>query len=460
MKNTQKGSVVVVIILVAVVLVIAGVLAFYRTRGQLSGGNPVSGSPSQQPSQAVGQTQVDDSGVTNDGLARFVKDNNGFAWKIFAESKVGGAASGNVFVSPWSISSALAMTYEGAKGTTATEMSSVLNFFSDDNARRSSFANITNTLNKPSSDYALSSANALWAEKGYAFLPAYFSLVGKYYGGKVTNLDFKQSSEASRVTINNWVAKQTMDKIKDLMPKGSVNEGTRLVLTNAVYFKGKWKESFDKKNTKEANFNAEKDVQCIKAPCYPVVSTVKVQMMNKQTNFNYYEDYALQAVLLPYKGDRLSMVVLLPKKEGDNYINLAERFTANNSYPATVLQSLVASGRNEVNVFLPKFKFDKKLSLADTFKTLGMAEAFTGAADFSGMTGNKDLLISDVIHQAFVAVDEEGTEAAAATGVAMVLGLAPVPVPEFRADHPFIFVILENTTGQILFLGKVNDPSS
>jgi serpin B len=403
---------------------------------------------------------LDESGATDAGVQDTVKKNNEFAWKLFGLSDVGGMVQ-NAFVSPWSISSALVMTYEGAKGTTAQEMAKAMHFSTNETARRTSFAKIANTINMPSANYELNTANALWAQKDFTFLPTYFDTVGKYYGGKVTNVDFKQNTEGSRTTINTWVEKQTKDKIKDLLPKGSVTPDTRLVLTNAVYFKGKWAEAFKKENTQEEDFNTEFQVQCIKAPCYPILKPVKVSMMHKTESFGYFEDANVQALSMPYKGNELSMVVFLPKLVNKHYVNLTEKFSADTSYPTKIMNLL---SQEKVIVSLPKFKFEKKLSLVPTLQQLGMQSAFSGtSADFSGMDGTKNLSISDVIHQAYIDVNEEGTEAAAATGVIVGVTSMPIdpkPTPEFRADHPFVFVIKENTTGQILFMGKVNDPTA
>ncbi len=369
-----------------------------------------------------------------------VNANNQFAFELY--SKFSKEKEGNIFFSPYSISTALAMTYEGARGKTAEEMQSVLHFPEDNTTRRTAFSKIINQINKENKDYELNTANALWAQKNYKFLDEYFNTIEQYYGGKVTNLDFvdELKREKSRVTINSWVENQTNNKIKNLIPKGVLNEMTRLVLTNAIYFKGNWAEQFDKKNTREAEFkvNSEK--------------LVKVQMMSLTDEFNYTETENLQILELPYEGDELSMLILLPK---DDDLKTLEK-----SLNVEKLNELKNNLREqEVNVFIPRFKFETKYFMKETLSEMGMPTAFTWpGADFSGMDDTKDLFISSVIHQAFVEVNEEGTEAAAATAVVMECGGIPMPTA-FRADHPFIFIIQDKETGSILFLGKVVDPT-
>ena len=371
-----------------------------------------------------------------------VDANNKFAFDLYSEYK---SEEGNVFFSPYSIETALAMTYEGAKGKTADEMQKVLHFPQDDNARRQGFLSIYNGINEKDKKYLLSTANALWAQKDYPFLQDYFGLTEKYYGGKVTNLDFAAETEKSRQTINLWVEEKTNDKIKDLIPQGAIDAMTRLVLTNAIYFKGNWSIQFDKKDTQEQDFKVSPE------------KTVKAQMMSmtgEKANFNYYENDDLQALELPYDGKELSMLILLPK--GPDLSSLED------SIDPEKLTSLKNSmNERQVDVYLPRFKFETKYFMAGTLKGMGMPTAFSSDADFSGMTGKKDLYISEVIHQAYVEVNEEGTEAAAATGVIMGVTavLEPPKIPVFRADHPFIFLIQDKSTGNVLFMGRVSDPS-
>ncbi|MGB9707194.1 MAG: serpin family protein [Microgenomates group bacterium] len=374
-----------------------------------------------------------------------VDANNQFALDYY--SKLKEKDSDNIFFSPFSISTALAMTYEGARGQTAEEMRRVFYFPRDDNLRRTEYAAIFNQLNKGDKKYKLSTANALWAQKDYQFLAEYFDKVEKYYGGKATNLDFKKDPEGSRITINNWVEDQTNDKIKDLIPQGLINELTRLVLTNAVYFKGEWIKQFNEKDTKDEDFRISKN------------NSIKVPMMQRtdeEAKFNYAENDKLQILEMPYSGEELSMLILLPKND-----DLA---TLENLLSAKKLSEWKKDLKNQrVKIFIPKFKLETKYSMAGDLKAMGMPTAFRPGADFSGMNGAKGLYIGEVIHQAFIEVNEEGTEAAASSAVVFMLGAAPgqktPKIPIFRVDHPFIFLIQEKSTGIIIFMGRVINPT-
>ena len=382
-------------------------------------------------------------------IKNVVDANNQFALDYY--SKLKSKDSGNIFFSPFSISSAFVMTYEGAKGQTAEEMRSVFYFPEDSNLRRTEYASIFDEINKGDKKYKLSSANALWGQQDYQFSKDFFDNVEKYYSGKATNLDFKKDPEGSRITINNWVENQTNNKIQNLIPAGVIKTMTKLVLTNAVYFKGEWVKQFNKNDTKEENFRTSNS------------GTVKAQMMQRTDDeaiFNYAENSNLQMLEMPYSGDELSILFLLPKN--DNLTKLEGILSTKN----------ISDWKNDlkkqrVKVYIPKFKFETKYFMADDLKAIGMPLAFSDSADFSGMTatGKKDLKIDEAIHQAFVEVNEEGTEAAAATVVVMVpSGVAPRPhkepkIPIFRADHPFIFLIQQKSTGDILFIGRVVNPN-
>ena len=407
---------------------------------------------------------VDDSGTTQDGINSVVYANNKFAFNLYSQYE---SEEGNVFFSPYSVSSALAMTYEGAKGRTADEMYQVLNYRTcvckqgpcncPVTDRRSAFASIYNDINAPNNEYRLSTANALWVQKDYSLLKDYTDLIAQYYGGKATNLDFITETEKSRETINNYIEEQTNDKIKDLIPAGMLDSMTRLVLTNAIYFKGTWEWEFDKDDTRDQDFFITPE---------NIVQTPMMHMNPEKAKFNYADIGKLQILELPYKGDKLSMLILLPKQgqeydfetgEMINYENTLDDIELSidklNEYKAQMTETKLDS------ISLPKFEFNTKYFMKDTLIELGMGTAFNPlSADFLGMTGNKDLFIGSVIHQAFVGVDEEGTEAAAATAVIIKLTSA-IPSNIFRADHPFIFLIQDKETGIILFIGRVNDPS-
>ncbi|MBM3199571.1 serpin family protein [Candidatus Woesearchaeota archaeon] len=368
----------------------------------------------------------------------FVDSSNEFGFKLYSNIK--GKDSGNVFFSPYSISSAMTLVYEGAEGKTEDEMRKVFGFTNDYFELRKAYKQVYEIINKREKSYDLKTANALWVEKTYKLLSDYTKTIKKYYGGKLNNLDFKNNSEGSRTKINKWVENQTNKKIKDLLPKGSVKPATKVVLTNAVHFKGDWAKPFEEKLTKKEAFKT-------------LGKTVQAEMMRfkKLEHFRYLDTGDLQVLDLPYKGDELSMTVFLPKTN-----SLKSLESKLNSKDISNIRGNLQM--RKVDVYLPKFKFDTYCSLTPNLKELGLSTAFSSSADFSGMSGKKDLAISDVVHKAFVDVNEKGTEAAAATGV--IIGVTSVVVPPmFRADHPFLFTIQENTTGTVLFFGRIIDPT-
>jgi serpin B len=284
-------------------------------------------------------------------------------------------------------------------------------------------------------------ANALWGQKGYAFRNEFLELLKANYGAGLREADFVKAAEDARRQINRWVEEQTKDKIKDLIPPGVLNAMTRLVLTNAIYYKAPWQHPFYEAVTKEDEFQVTPDQK------------VKVPMMSQAAGFKYLDGGDFQLLDMPYKGGNQSMLVLLPKKV-DGLSQLEKSLTAQN------LESWLAKSRlQQVQVAFPRFKFTREFELNKTLSAMGMPLAFSDKADFSGMDGTKELYISNVIHKAFVDVHEKGTEAAAATAVVMEAKSAP-PVAKqvFKADHPFVFVIRDHGTGSILFLGRVTNP--
>ena len=392
------------------------------------------------PYQPDQPPQADDTGSTQQGVQEVVNANNQFAFELYSE--INKAKDSNIFYSPYSISSAIAMTYEGAKGQTADEMKSVFHF-PESNILRPNFAEIYNDINKRTKAYELRTGNALWVQHDYPFLEDYTNRVEKYYGGKAANLDFIKETEKSRQTINSFIEEQTNNKIKDLIPSGALTPIMRLVLTNAIYFKGTWEWEFDKSDTREQDF---------KITPTNIVKTPMMFMDNDKAEFNYADIGDLQILELPYKGEEISMLILLPTE------NLAA------IEPSLTAEKLKEwkSQMNEFKldaIYLPKFEFDTKYFMKDTLSAMGMPTAFEWpGADFSGMDGTEMLYIDKVIHQAYVKVDEKGTEAAAATAIMVGFGSAG-PRNVFRADHPFIFIIQERETGNILFLGRVVDPT-
>jgi serpin B len=378
--------------------------------------------------------------------------NNRFASDLYMTlAKNPDNAGHNLFYSPFSISSALALTGEGAKGNTRDEIFSVFHFPNNDTVRGEGFARINEGINTADAGYTLRTANALWAEKSYPFLPAFTSIARNSYSAEVTNLDFKNTPEESRTTINQWVEQKTENKIRDLLPSGSISPLTRLVITNAVYFKGAWSLPFEPALTKDADF---------RTGAGPSVTVRMMENTGSGARYPYAETDNVQYIELPYihnSTKALSMIVILPK--GDD-LKPAEAVLQDNNL--STLQGSAVLQR--VNLYFPKFRMDTEYRLPRTLSAMGMPTAFTeGAADFSGMDGTKNLYISDVIHKAFIDVNEEGTEAAAATAVVMDLAMAAPggnpPVPEFRADHPFVFLIQDKETGTILFIGRVVNPA-
>jgi len=374
--------------------------------------------------------------------------NNRFAYDLYAMLAKNPVNVGqNIFYSPFSLSSALAITGEGARGTTADEINAVFHFPDNDTVRREGFLRINAGINAADTGYTIRTANALWAEKNYSFLPPFTEIAGTCYSAHVTNLDFIHAPEKSRVTINNWVEEKTENKICDLLPSGSIDSLTRLVITNAVSFKGTWVRQFDANQTQDADFRTASG------------TTVNVRMMQdtgEEAKYRYAETDCIQYIELPYAynaGKALSIVVILPKGKD---LQPAEASLDDGNLSA--LQD--AAHAQRVMLYLPKFRMETEYRLPDTLSAMGMPTAFTSGADFSGMDGTTDLYISDVIHKAFINVNEEGTEAAAATAVVLRgKGVAPDTPPVFRADHPFVFFIRDEETGTILFLGRVADPS-
>jgi serpin B len=293
--------------------------------------------------------------------------------------------------------------------------------------------------------YQLSVANALWGQKGLEFLPDYLRLVKDSYGAGLSQVDFLKDAAAARVIINAWVERETRDKIKNLIAEGVLDSSTRLVLTNAIYFKGKWAKPFETSRTLEEPFHLAGGREA------------KASMMRSREQYGYKETADYQAVKLPYAGDELSMVVILPKKV-DGLAAVEKGVT-----PTLLGKELQRFGREDVDLTLPRFKMAREFELSKVLGAMGMPDAFSAAAaDFSGINGKKDLFISAVVHKAFVDVNEEGTEAAAATAVVGVTSAAiPVTKPPvvFKADHPFLFVIRHEKSGAILFLGRVADPA-
>jgi serpin B len=380
--------------------------------------------------------------MTGDALA-VSKGCNAFATDLYARLRSDNP--GNLFFSPYSISSALAMTYAGAEGATAAEMAKVLHFAVPEAKVPPAFGTLRKVLNSGDETfgYQLRVANRLWGQKGFHFLPEFLAVTKANFGAELGLLDFNQD-EAARNTINSWIAKQTDDKIQDLLAPDVLDANTRLVLTNAIYFQARWTHEFDKHDTTDAPFHTSASAQ------------VAVPTMHQTEDLRYGAADGIQVLELPYAHDgSLSLLILLPGKV-DGLADLEKRLSGEN------LQKW-SNGlkRQLVKVDLPRFKMTSEFSLSDVLKAMGMPLAFSNKADFSKMTTQEPLLISAVVHKAFVDVNEEGTEAAAATAVTMAAEKTAEeeekPV-EFRADHPFVFLIRDHRTEGILFLGRLANP--
>ena len=376
------------------------------------------------------------------GLQSLVTGNTAFALDLYSRLKTG---EGNLFFSPYSISTCLAMTYAGARGDTEKQMAQVLHFGTNQDQLPILFGGLQKQLNEAQKkqEIQLNVANGLWAQIGHPFLPAFLKIARQQYEANLNQADFRASAESVRSEINDWVSQKTKGKITNLIPPGMLSPMTRLVLVNAIYFKGRWTTQFKKSNTADAPFS--------------VTSERKVQtpLMSITEDYKYAEPEGLQVLELPYVGKDVSMVVLLPR-EIDGLKQLEDSLTG------PKLADWLAQLRSQkVNVFLPKFKLTSQFGLADTLASMGMPAPFSPQADFSGMDGTHELYISAVVHKAYVDVNEEGTEAAAATGVVATARAVrrPEPIPTFRADHPFIFLIRETRSGSVLFLGRMADPS-
>ncbi len=379
-----------------------------------------------------------------DGTVQAVEGSNRFALDLYSELA---SEEGNLFYSPGSISLALAMTYAGASGETQAEMAKTLHFPQDAEQLHQAMQVLQEFWRQPSKQTGveLNIANRLWGQENYEFRPEFLKVTRTNYGAELVELDFAKS-DAARQRINDWVAKQTEKKITDLIPQGGLSPEAKLVLTNAVYFLGSWDSPFNAERTKKEPFHVAAEEK------------IDVDMMFQAETFQYGENDLLQVLELPYAERNFSMFVFLPR-EVDGLAKLEEQMTAENV--RTWIQEVYRE--NEVRVSLPKFKTVSQFELGSVLQQLGMSTAFKAeAADFSGMTGGKDLFISAVHHKAFVDVNEKGTEAAAATGVVMAPTSAPIEPEEpkvFRADHPFVFVIRDNRTEMLLFVGRMVNPT-
>jgi len=380
-------------------------------------------------------------------LDALVGGDNAFAFALFHQISTD---PGNLVFSPYSISLALAMTYAGAGGDTAAQMARAMHFTLAQDRLHPAFNQLALELEQEGRTqgipadkaFQLSVVNALWGQDGFPFLGSYLDLLAENYGAGMHLLDFRNDPEGARRVINDWVSQQTAKRINDIIPPGAIDPLTRLVLSNAIYFKADWASEFSREATRAAPFTLLDGSQ------------VSVPMMSQHTRFGYSAGDGLQVLELPYAGGQLSMLLLLPQQGRFNEVQT--------SLDAGELEALIAGLQDQdVNLSLPKFQFEYPLDLGDSLQKMGMLDAFDpNRADLSGMDGSRDLYISAVLHKAFVAVDEAGTEAAAATVVIVEASSMPVSSPlEFKVDRPFLFLIRDNTSGAVLFLGRVLNPA-
>jgi serpin B len=405
-----------------------------------------------QPAVA-GEVKSDKGRVTSPDVspteqALLVEGNSAFAFQLYQALKGQG---GNLFYSPYSISLALAMTYAGAHGETAQQMADTLQFLLEQTRLHPAFNWLDAELasrgegaqGKDGEGFRLNIVNAIWGQKDYEFLTEFLDVLAENYGAGLRILDFIREAEESRLIINDWISNQTERRIEDLIPEGAINELTRLVLTNAIYFNAAWAYPFIKDATADGPFYLIEGGQ------------ITVPMMKQMESFGYADGEGYQAIELPYDGGELSMVILLP--EAGQFGAFEKELEA--QQVDAIIDELQST---RVTLTMPKFEFDSEFGLKDALAGMGMPIAFSpDEADFSGMTGNRELFISDVVHKAFVAVDEAGTEAAAATAVVVGTTSMPVEPPvEVTIDRPFIFLIRDIETGAVLFVGRVLNPST
>lgn len=385
--------------------------------------------------------------VSDDAVGEAVAGNSAFAFDLYQALP----ADANLMFSPYSISQALAMTYAGARGNTEQEMAAALHFTLPQarlhpalNALDLALLSPPETQEDTETPFQLNIANSIWGQKGYSFLPDFLDVLAENYGAGLRVTDFVSAPDLARQAINKWVSHETQDKIKDLIPPDAITQDTRLVLANAIYFKAGWLFPFEPNLTRDAGFKLLDGSQ----------ASVPMMTLAAPESLSYGSGDKYQAVVLPYLGAKASMILIVP--EAGRFAEFQDSLTAE-----TVHQIVTGLAPKQVMLAMPKFSFESEFALAEALAGMGMADAFMpGAADFSGMDGTRELFISAVQHKAFIAVDEAGTEAAAATAVIVGVTSMPLVDVELTVDRPFIFLIRDDKTGALLFLGQVLDPRS
>lgn len=367
---------------------------------------------------------------------------NRFAGKAYRELAKG---NDNLILSPFSISTALSMLLAGARGPTADEMAATLDQLRRDADYHNAVASLAAELAKGANTGGnqLSIANGLWVQHGLPLEAPFEQTIRTLYAAPLSLLDFQADPKQACTEINSWTAQHTKGRIPQLFAPGSIDSGTRLVLTSAIYFYGKWRAPFDPADTHPAPFKLGAG------------RSTQAKFMYRKSSFLYTETPSAQVLEMKYDGTPLVFDILLPKRDG----GLAEVEQSIN--PKALAEWFGALERRTVEVTIPKFRAESAFSLKETLSRMGMAAAFGSSADFSGIDGRRDLFLSEVVHKAFVEVSEEGTEAAAATGgIVSLLAARPQQDTIFRADHPFVFFIRDTASGVILFEGRLLNPKS
>jgi serpin B len=393
-------------------------------------------------SRARAQTATQRANLSPD-VYTLVGGNTQFALNLYQRVAAESRADANVLVSPFSISSALTMTYAGARGNTAAQMANVLGFTLPDDRLHPAYGELLSDLTTPRDAYQLNVANRLFGQQGYPFEQPFLDVTANDYQAPLEPTNFVGDPEGSRQQINQWVSDQTKGKIPDLMPKGSVTTDTRLVLTNAIYFNGQWKYAFDESQTAARPFYSADGSFALAATMFQVGF------------FRYGQFDGYQMLEMPYTGDDLSMVVMLPTAN-NGLGDLEGSLTA-----ATLSADLGQMSYSDVDISLPKFKFDAAFELSKTLQAMGMTDAFDShAANFSGIVAPDvdQLFINTVLHKASIDVNEAGTVAAAATGVGVGDNAVEPPPQIFNANHPFLFALRDTHSGSLLFMGRVMQP--
>ena len=381
--------------------------------------------------------------IVSADLKKIGRSNNEFAVDMYQTLR--SDARQNIIFSPLSISTAMAMTYLGSAGNTKAQMAQGLHFDALGNSVHQLFKDLHKRLQKDSQNYTLKTANSLFGNVGYTFLDSYLQGCADFYQAEVKELDFTNQAEASTSYINKWVENKTENKIKKLIPEGAISDVTVLVLVNALYFKGLWKYPFEAAETRSASFNLNSNQK------------TNVQMMHHKEYFRRFYSQELNTNILEmdFAGDEISMYFLVPEDMDRGLDKLEKQLTATSLTAA--LTSTTRSTKMKMDIYVPKLKVESKFSLSNVMKSLKMTDMFSEKADFSGMDGKKDLSISDVLHKSFIDINEEGSEAAAATGV--IVGLTSVLKPfEFKVDRPFFLVLKDKESDSILMMGSVWAP--